>query len=214
MRRESFGSATSNKTTIGDYQWDLAKSKSRRTAYLFTFFLMIFVPGGILAVAPWFVAYIVSIAFGLLFMFLFLGLAKQLLSWSKATIVVGFIVIGFIPLASLLAIVIVDHQLFNVIKQREKLLKSATAPAPVPTTQTVQLKEEQIEQKLFSIRKSLEAGIETEFILPTTQGTAVCIGCNKVSSKQELFYCKEQDFYVHQNQKCFDKLNAKITVVS
>ena len=96
-------------------------------------------------------------------------------------------------------------------REKEKTLAtpaiSATAPVPL-----LQLTREQIEQKISSIRKSLESGVEPEFSQPTPQdrGDAVCIGCNKVASKQELFYCKKQDFYVHQRQECFDKLNSKI----
>lgn len=96
-------------------------------------------------------------------------------------------------------------------REKEKTLATPTisAPAPVPT---LQLTEEQIEQKISSIRKSLESGAEPEFSQPTPQdrGTAVCIGCNKPASKQELFYCKKQDYYMHQRQECFDKLNSKI----
>ena len=96
-------------------------------------------------------------------------------------------------------------------REKEKTLATPTisAPAPVPT---LQLTQEQIEQKICSLRKNLESGKEPKFSLPEPKdiGSAICFGCNKVASKQELIYCKEHDFYIHQQQVCFDQLNSKI----
>ena len=145
MTSGSFTGNTLGKGLIVDYQWDLAEAKSRRRLYLVIFFLNMFVTAGVAAAGSLIIAYLVHIVFVSIFMFLLLSLAKKLLSWSTATIVVLFIVIGFIPFASLLAVVIIDHRLYNIIKQRDKGLKSPTAPVP---SQPVQLQEKQIEKKL------------------------------------------------------------------
>ena len=102
------------------YQWDMLAIKRTRAIYLTFFLLMIAANiGGVFvqSIGP-FVGNIVS---GLLFLVVFMGVARKVLHYSIGSIIGLSIVILFIPFVSLLVVASVDRKVYIAIKKKKEL---------------------------------------------------------------------------------------------
>ena len=102
------------------YQWDVSAVKRTRTIYLILFLLMVVANiGGAFIYSGG--AIIGNIVFGILFLIIFMRLAKNVLHYSIGNRIALSFVILFIPYFSLLAIAILDRKIYNAIKKKREL---------------------------------------------------------------------------------------------
>jgi hypothetical protein len=113
----SFSTQSSYQLATDDTEWTVEEIKKLRAIYLVFYLLMI---ASNLAVffmgAP---GYCINFAMGILFLSRFNPIVKRVLGYSGGTLVGISLVILFIPLFSVITILIVDHKIYDTIRAKQ-----------------------------------------------------------------------------------------------
>jgi hypothetical protein len=99
--------------------WDLDSIRKKRNMYLAVFVLSIIGNIGMLALLPDYL-FITNFVLAVIFLILFTNVAVEVLGYPVIVMVLICIAILFIPLVSIITIVIIDRKIYDKIRRVEK----------------------------------------------------------------------------------------------